>query len=235
MNTVLPLRKSFFVTGTDTDVGKTLAVCALLRAAAAAGHSTAGMKPLAAGGTQTAEGLRNEDALRLQEASTLKLSYDEVNPVCLPEPASPHIAAALAQRRVRVERLAGFCQGVLALRANLTLLEGAGGWRVPLNEREFMSDLARQLQLPVILVVGMRLGCLNHALLTGEAIARDGLRVAGWIANRIDPHMEHYERNRDTLRDALPVPLLAEFPWFGGADPAAHAARHVALDQLLQA
>lgn len=229
------LRKSFFVTGTDTDVGKTLAACAILRAAAAAGHSVVGMKPVAAGGTQTADGLRNDDALALQAASTLQLSYDEVNPLCLAEPASPHIAAELAQRKVRVERLAGFCHGVLALRADLTLLEGAGGWRVPLNEREFMSDLAKQLKLPVILVVGMRLGCLNHALLTGEAIVRDGLRLAGWVANRVDPHMEHYERNRDTLQDCFNVPLLGEIPWLGGADPAAQAARHIALDQVLQA
>jgi dethiobiotin synthetase len=228
------VRKSFFVTGTDTDVGKTLAACAMLRAAAAAGHSTVGMKPLAAGGVQTAEGLRNEDALQLHAASTLQLSYDEINPVCMPEPASPHIAAELAQRKVRVERLAGFCHGVLSMRANLTLLEGAGGWRVPLNEREFMSDLAKQLKLPVILVVGMRLGCLNHALLTGEAIVRDGLRVAGWIANRVTPHMEHYERNRDTLQDWFNVPLLGEIPWLDGTDHAAQAARYIALDHLLQ-
>lgn len=229
------IRKSFFVAGTDTDVGKTLATCAMLRAAVAAGYTAVGMKPLAAGATQTAEGLRNDDALQLQAAGNLALTYDEVNPICLPEAASPHISAALAKRTVRIERLAGFCHGVLTLRANLTLLEGAGGWRVPLNEREFMSDLAKQLQLPVILVVGMRLGCLNHALLTGEAIVRDGLRIAGWIANRVDPHMEHYERNRDTLRDWLGVPLLAEIPHFGGVDPAAQAARYIELEQLLQA
>lgn len=231
MNT---LRKSFFVTGTDTDVGKTLVSCAMLRAAAKAGYSTVGMKPLAAGGTQTAEGLRNDDALQLQAASTLQLSYDQINPVCLPQPASPHIAAELAQRKVRVERLAGFCHGVLTLRANLSLFEGAGGWRVPINEREFVSDLAKQLRLPVILVVGMRLGCLNHALLTGEAIVRDGLRLAGWVANRIDPHMEHYERNRDTLHEYFNVPLLAEIPHLGGSDPAASALPFIALDQLLR-
>lgn len=229
------LRKSFFVTGTDTDVGKTLATCAMLRAAAAGGYTTVGMKPLAAGGTQTPEGLRNEDALQLQAASTLQLSYAEINPVCLPEPVSPHIAAELAQRKVRVERLAGFCHGVLSLRANLTLLEGAGGWRVPLNEREFVSDLAKHLQLPVILVVGMRLGCLNHALLTGEAIVKDGLRFAGWIANRIDPHMVHYERNRDTLQDWFNMPPLAEIPHLGGAPGAGQAESCIALDQLLQA
>lgn len=229
------IRKSYFVAGTDTEVGKTLASCAMLRAAVAAGYTAVGMKPLAAGGEQTGEGLRNGDALQLQEAGNVALSHDEVNPVCLPAAASPHIAAALAKRLVRVERLAGFCHGLLSLRANLTLIEGVGGWRVPLNEREFMSDLAKQLQLPVILVVGMRLGCLNHAMLTAEAIARDGLRLAGWIANRIDPRMEHYERNRDTLRDWLGAPLIAELPHFGGVAPAPAAARHIELEQLLQA
>lgn len=228
------LRKSFFVTGTDTDVGKTLACCAMLRAAANAGYTAVGMKPLAAGATQAEEGLRNTDALQLQAASTLQLSYAEINPVCLPEPASPHIAATLAQRRLKVDRLAGFCQGVLALRANLTLVEGAGGWRVPLNEREFMSDLAKQLQLPVILVVGMRLGCLNHALLTGEAIVRDGLRLAGWVANRIDPAMQHYERNLATLRDWFPAPLLGEIPHLGSGDRAARAASCIAAGTLMQ-
>ncbi len=229
-----PVRKSYFVTGTDTDVGKTLVTCAMLRAATAAGHTTIGMKPLAAGGTQTADGLRNDDAVLLQAASSIQLTYDQINPVCLPAAASPHIAAELAQRKVRVERLAGFCHGVLTLRANLTLFEGAGGWRVPLNEREFMSDLAKQLKLPVILVVGMRLGCLNHALLTGEAIVRDGLQLAGWVANRIDPHMEHYERNRDTLHEYFNVPLLGEIPHLGGSDPATQASSHIALDQLMQ-
>lgn len=227
------LRKSFFVTGTDTDVGKTLVCCAMLRAAAAAGHSTVGMKPLAAGGTQSPEGLRNDDALLLQAASSLQLSYDQINPVCLSEPASPHIAAALSNRKVRVDRLAGFCQGVLSLRANLTLIEGAGGWSVPINEREFVSDLAKQLNLPVILIVGMRLGCLNHALLTGEAIVGKGLRLGGWVANRIDPHMQHYEQNRDTLQEYFNVPLLAEIPHLSGPDLIAQATAFIALDQLL--
>jgi dethiobiotin synthetase len=228
-----PLRRGYFVTGTDTDVGKTLVCCAILRAAAAAGHTTVGMKPIAAGGAHTDDGMRNDDALQLQAASSLQVSYDEINPVCLPEPASPHIAAELAQRKIRVERLTGFCRGVLGLRANLTLIEGAGGWRVPLNEREFVSDLAKQLNLPVILVVGMRLGCLNHALLTGEAIVRDGLKLAGWVANRIDPDMQHYARNRDTLQDIFNMPPLAEVPYIEGADAAAQAAAFVALDQLL--
>jgi dethiobiotin synthetase len=228
------LRKSFFVTGTDTDVGKTLVSCALLHAARAAGYSAIGIKPLAAGGVMTAQGLRNEDALLLQAASSVQLSYEQTNPVLLPEAASPHIAAELAGRSVRVDRLAGFCQGVLMQRANVTLIEGAGGWRVPLNQHEYMSDLARQLRLPVILVVGMRLGCLNHALLTAEAIIREGLTLAGWVANRIDPAMQHYEENCSTLTRQLPCPLLAEIPHLPAPVQPAQAAACFALDQLLQ-
>ncbi len=206
------IRRSFFVTGTDTDVGKTLVCCALLRAAAKAGFSTVGIKPLAAGAEDSGQGLRNRDALQLQAASTLALPYEQINPVCLEEAVAPHIAAALARRRVQAERLAGFCQGSLALRANLTLVEGAGGWRVPISGREFLSDLAKQLGLPVILVVDMRLGCLNHALLTAEAIVRDGLELAGWVANSRAPQMPYYQQNRDTLLHALDIPLLAEIP-----------------------
>jgi dethiobiotin synthetase len=232
--TVAP-RLRYFVAGTDTDVGKTFVSCALLHAAAAAGYSTLGMKPLAAGAQATAAGLRNSDAQQLQAASSVELAYEQLNPVCLPEPASPHIAAALAGRRVTVERLAGFCRGVLTLRANLTLIEGAGGWRVPLNEREYLSDLARALQLPVLLVVGMRLGCLNHALLTAEALVRDGLVLGGWVANRIDPGMQHYEDNRNSLSERLGMPPLAELPWFGAEARPAQAASLVALDQLFAA
>jgi len=225
-------RLAYFVTGTDTDVGKTLVSCALLGAAAAAGYSTLGMKPVAAGAGITEQGLRNDDAMQLHAASTLKLAYEQINPVCLPEPASPHIAAALAGRKVSVERLSGFCRGVLAQRADLTLIEGAGGWRVPLNEREYLSDLAKALKLPVLLVVGMRLGCLNHALLTAEALARDGLTLAGWIANRIDPGLQHYEQNRATLLRQFDAPLLAEIPFLPGPACAAEAQHCFAVDQL---
>ena len=227
-------RSIFFIAGTDTDVGKTLVACALLKAAAAAGYSTAAMKPVAAGAMTTEQGLRNEDALRLQAASTIQMPYEQVNPVCFAEAIAPHIAAKLNDKRIKVERLAGFCQGVLLKRANFTVIEGAGGWRVPLNEREFLSDLVKQLNIPVILVVGMRLGCINHAVLTAEVIMRDGLQLAGWVANRIDPHMQCYEENRDTLRGMLDAPLLAELPFFSSPPDPAQAAGYFALDQFLQ-
>jgi dethiobiotin synthetase len=224
--------QKFFVAGTDTDCGKTLVTCALLRAAALAGYSTVGMKPLAAGAEQTAEGLRNDDALKLQAASTLALAYEQINPVCLPDALSPHLSAQRAGKRVRVERLAGFCQGLLMKRADLTLIEGAGGWRVPINDREFMSDLVRQLQMPVILVVGMKLGCLNHALLTAEAISRDGLTLAGWIATARDPDMLCVDENLATLRDIMPFPMIGAIPWLSDPHDLDQAAAYVNLAAL---
>jgi len=234
MSQALSLRRSFFITGTDTGVGKTLFSCALLQAAASAGYRTAAMKPVAAGGLQTAEGFRNEDALMLQAACTEALRYEEVNPFCLEMAVAPHIAAEHANRRLKVERIAGFCQGMLMRRANLTVIEGAGGWRVPLNDNETLADLCKQLKLPVILVVGMRLGCLNHALLTAEAIYRDGLALAGWVANGLDPEMPEQAANIASLQKLLPSPLLARIPWLPTAD-IAQAAAQLDISSLLSA
>jgi len=208
------LRRSFFITGTDTGVGKTFFSCALLHAAANAGHSTAAIKPVAAGAEPMDEGLRNDDALALQAACTLPLSYGEVNPFCLPAPLSPHLAAAEAGRRLHADRIVGFCQGVLMQRAALTVVEGAGGWRVPINDNETLADVAKRLRLPVIMVVGLRLGCLNHAMLTAEAIGRDGLTLAGWVANTLDPAMLSRDGNIATLERELMAPMVADIPWF---------------------
>lgn len=227
----MPAHK-YFITGTDTDCGKTLVACALLRAAAGAGYSTIGMKPVAAGATLGPDGLRNDDALRLQAAATLALPYEQVNPVCLAEAVSPHLAAARAGTRIQVQRLAGFCQGVLMKRADFTLIEGAGGWRVPLNDREFLSDLPKALQLPVILVVGMRLGCLSHALLSAEAIVRDGLQLAAWVSTQCDPDMALVDENLATLREALPFPHLGHIPWLAAPHDLDQAAAHVNLQAL---
>jgi dethiobiotin synthetase len=212
-------RRAYFVTGTDTGVGKTLVSCLLLHAAAAKGMPTLGLKPIAAGAELTQDGLRNEDALQLMEASTRKLPYTQINPICLPDPLSPHLAAQRAGRRISGERVVGLCRGALMQRSGFTLIEGAGGWRVPINDREFLSDVAKALQVPVLLVVGLRLGCLNHALLTAEAIHRDGLTMAGWVANVCDPDMEEQEANIATLCDALGAPLLGVVPHLSeGAD-----------------
>lgn len=212
--------KTFFVTGTDTEVGKTFATVALLKAAKARGLQTLALKPVAAGGEDTGQGLRNEDALELMDAMTVALPYEQVNPVVFKTPASPHIAAAIDNKRTSISRLAGFCRGAMMQSYHLGFIEGAGGWRVPVNERENLSQLPVALELPVILVVGMRLGCLNHALLTAEAIARDGLTLAGWVANGIDPKMAYQEDNLHTLTAALQAPCLGMIPYLSSIESA---------------
>jgi dethiobiotin synthetase len=226
------MAKAYFVTGTDTDVGKTLIAAGLLAAANAKGLSTAALKPVAAGCESTPDGLRNADALLLQRVMSLDLAYEEINPVALAPAIAPHIAAAQAGIKLSADRLAGICRGVLMQRADLTLVEGAGGWRVPLNSREFLSQLALQLQLPVILVVGMRLGCINHAVLTAEAIARDGLRLAGWVANRCQAELSCYEENVQTIKDLLGAPCLGEVPFLPNPKPE-HIAVHLNCDPLV--
>lgn len=218
------MARSYFVTGTDTGVGKTTVGCALLAAANAHGLSTLALKPVASGCVQTADGLRNDDALALMAVMSEKLSYDEVNPVALPAAMSPHLAAQRAGRRVSVTQLAGFCRGGLMRRADLALVEGAGGWRVPVSERELLSALPRQLGLPVVLVVGVRLGCINHAVLTAEAIVRDGLRLAAWVANVVEPDMAAVDDNIATLASMLPAPCLGRLDWVPGATPEQRAA-----------
>ncbi|MFV0276288.1 MAG: dethiobiotin synthase [Parahaliea sp.] len=207
------MNRSWFVTGTDTAVGKTAVSCARLHVAARAGLRTAAVKPVAAGCDANGH---NGDALALMAAMTEPLPYAQVNPVALAPPLAPHIAAAQSGRRLQVRRLAGLCRGVMNGPADFVLIEGAGGWRVPLNPRETLADLARELGVGVILVVGMRLGCINHALLTAEAIRRDGLDLAGWVANQPGERMGCHEDNVATLRHALPAPLLGELPFLPG-------------------
>jgi dethiobiotin synthetase len=208
--------KTWFVTGTDTGVGKTAVSCALLVAAARAELRTAAVKPVAAGCDDTG---RNEDALLLQACMTEPLDYEQVNPVALPDAIAPHIAAHRAGKRLQASRLAGLCRGVMLGGADFVLIEGAGGWRVPLSPRETLADLARELGVGVILVVGMRLGCINHALLTAEAIRRDGLTLSGWVANQTGERMDCHEENLATLRQMLPAPLLGDLPFIAEGSP----------------
>lgn len=226
------MTRTFFVAGTDTEVGKTYATAALLAHAAARGLATAAVKPVASGCDCTHEGLRNTDALLLQEAMTLELPYRQVNPVALEPAIAPHIAAHEAGIQLNVSRLAGVCRGVMAAGADLVLIEGAGGWRTPLGPRAFLSDLPRELNIPVILVVGMQLGCINHALLTAEAIRRDGLQLAGWVANFICEGMARSEENLATLTALLPAPLLGTLPFDEETDYR-NAAGHLDLSPLL--
>lgn len=203
---------AFFVTGTDTEVGKTTVAAGLLYAARKAGLSTAAAKPVASGCVLTPEGLRNDDALALLAECTLPLRYDAVNPFAFEPAIAPHLAAREAGIELSAARLAEPVRQVLALQADFTLVEGAGGWRVPLAGRENLSDLACLLGLPVILVVGVRLGCINHALLSAEAIEHDGLQLAGWVANIVDPATSRLEENLASLDERLSAPCLGRVP-----------------------
>jgi dethiobiotin synthetase len=209
--------RGFFITGTDTDVGKTWVTLGLLKILADAGYQTAAFKPAACGAVETAQGLRNQDALLLGEQATLRASYDEVNPYFFAAPIAPHLAARDAGIRIELPRVKAWFDA-LAARAHVVIAEGAGGWLVPLNERDTVADLARCLGLPVILVVGMRLGCLNHALLSAEGIAQRGVKLAGWVANAIQPHFSELERNVEALRERIAAPLLGRVPYLPQRD-----------------
>jgi dethiobiotin synthetase len=204
--------RSLFVTGTDTGVGKTLVSAALLHTLAPRYARLVGMKPVAAGLVQHSDTWVSEDVLALRAASTVAVPPELDNPVALPDAMSPHLAAARAGRHITVAELHAAQRALLAL-ADVVLVEGAGGWRVPLNEHETLADLAIAMAAPVVLVVGLRLGCLNHALLTAEAIRTDGLTLAGWVANSIDPAMVCRDENIATLQQRLHAPLLGVVPW----------------------
>ena len=210
---------AYFIAGTDTGIGKTHTACALLHAFRARGLSAVGMKPVAAGVEADGE---NEDVVLLRQASSIAVAPALANPFCFAEPIAPHIAAADERVTVTAAPIAAALDA-LRQQADVVLVEGVGGLLVPLGEDFDAADLAVALALPVILVVGMRLGCLNHALLTQEAIAARGLKLAGWIANRVDPQMRRFAENLATLEARLPAPLLGVIPHgVGGADAARH-------------
>jgi len=196
--------RGLFVTGTDTGVGKTRVAVALIHALRARGLRVAAMKPVSAG---NAPGELNEDVEALMQAANLALDVRDVNPYAFAEPIAPHIAAHRAGIRIELPVITQ-AYSRLAAAADVVVVEGAGGWRVPLNEHEDMADLAQALGLPIVLVVGMRLGCLNHALLTAEAIVSRRLPWAGWVGNLIDPAMAQQAANLDALRARLPGPCL---------------------------
>jgi dethiobiotin synthetase len=196
--------RGLFVTGTDTGVGKTRVAVALIHALRAQGLRVAAMKPVSAG---NAPGELNEDVVALLEASNVNAAVCDVNPYTFAEPIAPHIAAELAGVRIDLDVIAA-AYGRLAAMADVVVVEGAGGWRVPLNDREDMADLARRLGLPVVLVVGVRLGCLSHALLTVESIASRQVPWAGWVANQVEPAMPRADENVACLHVRLPGPCL---------------------------
>jgi dethiobiotin synthetase len=213
-----------FVTGTDTGVGKTLASCTLLHALRARGLRAVGMKPLASGCEATPDGLRNEDALALQAASNPRPAYDDLNPYALPLPLAPEIAAREAGIEVALAPILA-AHARLRAQADVVVVEGVGGWAAPLSGQLDQADLVRALELPVVLVVGLRLGCLNHAYLSVRAILADGCRLAGWIGTGIDPAMARIDDNRALLAARIPAPCLGWLPWQAAPDPAALAPR----------
>ena len=207
------MAKSYFITATDTAAGKTTISHALLRLAKQQNLSTLGIKPIASGCKLTEKGLRNDDAMQLLSASSLAVSYTDVNPIALHPEIAPHIALQQIKQECTVKMLAKHCSLLLDMKADLTIIEGAGGWRVPLNNQEFISDLVKQLDIAVILVLPIKLGCLNHALLTTEVIKKDGVRIAGWIANCITPSIKSHYENIETLINLLDAHYLGEVPY----------------------
>ncbi|MBT8423185.1 MAG: dethiobiotin synthase [Gammaproteobacteria bacterium] len=226
------MKHSYFVTGTDTGVGKTLIANALLKLAHDEGLSTLGLKPVAAGCYLRDEQLVNEDAWELMQHSSIDVSYTDVNPVALREPMAPHIAAERETVTLAARPLADHCREQVR-RAEFCIIEGAGGWQVPLNDHESMADIATGIGAPVILVVGMRLGCINHSLLTVAAVAAAGLKLAGWVANHIDADMAVADANVAALEARIKAPLLGTVPALDNPAPV-FAAPHLSVGPLVQ-
>jgi len=202
--------QGYFITGTDTDVGKTCATIALMRYFKRQGKTVLGMKPVASGCTLHAGELKNADALLIQENASIVLDYQLINPYAYQLPVSPHIAGV--DNPVKLETIVERYNSLKAL-ADIVIVEGAGGWYAPLNAQDGISDLANTLALPVILVVGLRLGCINHAKLSYQAIPLSGLVCAGWIAVSVDPDLLYRDENIQAITDALPVPLIGVLPY----------------------
>ena len=221
---------ALFVTGTDTGVGKTRVAAALCRGLAARGIRVAAMKPVASGCALTPEGLRNEDALTLLAAMNVRARYSDVNPYAFAPAIAPHIAAREAGVDIDFNVLDRAYER-LRMQSRVLIVEGAGGWLAPLDSSRAFADLAVHWQMDVVLVVGMRLGCLNHALLTAESIERRGLRLRGWVANSIDPKFERLPENMSSLEGRMAAPCLGIFSFEPHADPKT-LARALAVDAL---
>lgn len=206
------MAKTWFLTGTDTEVGKTVVSSALLQCAAKQGYKTAGYKPVASGSEWHSGELRNSDALTLQQHSTIELAYQLVNPYCFEAATSPHIVSQKMKQPIDFQVIS---EGLSCLKhqADWILVEGAGGWFTPLSGKTFFSDWVIAEKLPVILTVGIKLGCINHALLTQQAIIQSGLTLAGWVANEVEPAGEYQTEYLDTLQQHLHAPLLGKIPY----------------------
>jgi dethiobiotin synthetase len=219
--------RGYFITGTDTGVGKTAVTLGLMAHLQAQGKIVAAMKPVASGCECTAAGLVNDDALQLQRHSSVTLPYALVNPYAFEPPIAPHIAAVRAGVTIAIDTIRS-AYAEIAGAVDCVLIEGVGGWQVPLNDDETLADLARALDLEVILVVGIRLGCLNHALLTAESIIASGCIPSGWVANRLPPGADSAEENINTLKTRLLFPFLGEVPAMECIEPG-RIARYLSL------
>ena len=226
------MKKGFFITGTDTGVGKTTVTAGLVTGLQKQGYRVLPVKPLSSGAKLTAAGLRNADGILLKNTTAMQCGYHHINPLVLARAVAPHVAAAEENKSLSVAQLLQACEPSFALEADYYCVEGAGGWLVPLNDKETMADFAKALQWPVILVVGMRLGCLNHALLTYQGIQKLGLTVAGWVANVMDPTMDCLQENIATLAGRLPAALLGVVP-YTSHDPVGQASAHLNVSRLV--
>ena len=208
--------QGFYITGTDTGIGKTVVSCALLQALCARGQRAIGMKPVASGCESTPQGWHNDDALALQAASDPRPEYADLNPYALPLPLAPELAARDAGVDIELAIILA-AHARLQAQADVVIVEGVGGWAAPLSASLQQADVVRALDVPVVLVVGLRLGCLNHAILSARAITADGCRLAGWIGNAIDPGMACREEHRGMLQSRLSAPCLGWLPHAQGA------------------
>jgi len=222
---------AFFVAGTDTDVGKTVSSKAILQALSNKGLKTIGYKPVAAGCDVTEEGRKNSDALHLMNAANCDVPYDDINPYTLLSPTSPHIAAKHENVEIDFDVLSERLEKNKKV-ADIVLVEGAGGWRVPISDSDYLSSWVKKEKLPVVLVVGIKLGCLSHAKLTAEVIVADGLTVVGWVANRINPGTEHYAEIIQMLESELDMPKLGEIPYVPSAKRS-DLGKYINIDPLL--
>lgn len=202
--------KRWFITGTDTEIGKTVVAGALIRQLVEKGYRVAAMKPVASGCAVTGNGLRNDDALELIAAANVDLPYERVNPYAFEPAIAPHIAAQEAGQSIDIDKI---CLCAEKIEADYLVIEGVGGWCVPLGNGHLLPELVRLVADEVILVVGMRLGCINHGLLTADRIKQDGMKLKGWIANHVDPDMQVQSENLKTLQALMPCPLLGVLPW----------------------
>ncbi len=216
----MAMMQRFFVTGTDTEIGKTRITAGLLEKAGQLGLQSLGIKPVASGSETTKDGLRNEDALAHQKASTYPCDYDVINPFCFAPAIAPHIVAEEENVELTVDSINEALKPALSQSADFVLIEGAGGWHTPLNQHECYSDWVKSAELPVILVVGVKLGAINHALLTQESIKNSGLQLAGWVANCVDPNMPFQQENIEYLKAHMQAPCLGVVPFLAEGDSA---------------